>query len=144
VEERKQVFLIGATNRPDIVDPAILRPGRLDKVLFVDFPDCKDRADILRKTTKDGTRPMLDATISLEELAADARLDWFTGADLVALVREASVAALREHLSTGAVCTDPRVRLRHFDTALTVLRPSVSEVDRRHYNSLRSLYTKCS
>lgn len=52
VEARKQVFLIGATNRPDIVDPAILRPGRLDKVLFVDFPDANDRADILRKSTK--------------------------------------------------------------------------------------------
>ncbi|PIO55897.1 ATPase, AAA family, partial [Teladorsagia circumcincta] len=52
VEVRKQVFLIGATNRPDIVDPAILRPGRLDKILFVDFPSPSDRADILRKTTK--------------------------------------------------------------------------------------------
>lgn len=52
MEVRKQVFLIGATNRPDIVDPAILRPGRLDKILFVDFPNAEDRADILRKTTK--------------------------------------------------------------------------------------------
>ena len=52
LEGRKQVFLIGATNRPDIVDPAILRPGRLDKVLFVDFPNADDRVDILRKTTK--------------------------------------------------------------------------------------------
>jgi ribosome biogenesis ATPase len=52
METRKQVFLIGATNRPDIVDPAILRPGRLDKVLFVDFPNSEDRADILKKTTK--------------------------------------------------------------------------------------------
>lgn len=52
IEARKQVFLIGATNRPDIVDPAILRPGRLDKLLFVDFPNVQDRADILRKSTK--------------------------------------------------------------------------------------------
>lgn len=52
IEVRKQVFLIGATNRPDIVDPAILRPGRLDKLLFVDFPNAHDRADILRKSTK--------------------------------------------------------------------------------------------
>lgn len=65
METRKQVFLIGATNRPgflnfnlyiyvflDMIDPAILRPGRLDKLLFVDFPSIEDRADILRKATK--------------------------------------------------------------------------------------------
>jgi ribosome biogenesis ATPase len=52
IQERKGVFIIGATNRPDIVDPAILRPGRLDKILFVDFPNAAERADILRKATK--------------------------------------------------------------------------------------------
>lgn len=52
VEERRQVFLIGATNRPDIVDPALLRPGRLDKVLFVGLPAAADRLDILRTLTQ--------------------------------------------------------------------------------------------
>ncbi len=52
MEARKQVYLIGATNRPDIIDAAILRPGRLDKILFVDFPNADDRADILVKATK--------------------------------------------------------------------------------------------
>ena len=51
VEERRQVFVIGATNRPDIVDPALLRPGRLDKVLFVGLPAAADRLDILRTLT---------------------------------------------------------------------------------------------
>ena len=70
MEVRKDVFLIGATNRPgehlmegtdctrplaDTIDPAILRPGRLDKILFVDFPNAEDRADILRKATKVGS-----------------------------------------------------------------------------------------
>ena len=52
VQERKGVFIIGATNRPDILDPAILRPGRLDKTLFVDLPNASDRADIIKKITK--------------------------------------------------------------------------------------------
>jgi len=52
MEARKQVYIIAATNRPDIIDSAILRPGRLDKILFVDFPDADDRADILKKATK--------------------------------------------------------------------------------------------
>lgn len=52
VEERKGVFLMAATNRPDIVDPAVLRPGRLDKILYVGMPATKDRAEILTAITK--------------------------------------------------------------------------------------------
>ena len=52
LEERKQVFIMGATNRPDIIDPAILRPGRLDKLLYVGLPTSKDRLDILTTITK--------------------------------------------------------------------------------------------
>ena len=78
LEARKQVFLIGATNRPDIVDPAILRPGRFDKVLFVDLPNASERADILRKTTKEGTRPRISPTVSLDELAQNPVLEFFT------------------------------------------------------------------
>jgi ribosome biogenesis ATPase len=78
LEARKQVFLIGATNRPDIVDPAILRPGRFDKVIFVDFPTAADRADILRKSTREGTRPRMGPGVSLERLAADPALEFFT------------------------------------------------------------------
>lgn len=52
VEERKGVFLMAATNRPDIVDPAVLRPGRLDKILYVGMPATKDRAEILMAITK--------------------------------------------------------------------------------------------
>jgi len=138
LEERKQVFLIGATNRPDIVDTAVLRPGRLDKILFVDFPDHSDREDILRKATKNGTRPQLDIDVDLNKIANDKRLEWFTGADLVALVREASVAALKERLQTGTSCN--QVCSRHFDNAMNTMRPSVSEPDRRKYSIARTMY----
>lgn len=54
LEPRKKVFVIGATNRPDILDPAMLRPGRLDKILFVDLPDRDARLEILRTVSKVG------------------------------------------------------------------------------------------
>lgn len=52
LESRKDVFLLAASNRPDIIDPAVLRPGRLDKILYVGFPSPADRVDILRALTK--------------------------------------------------------------------------------------------
>jgi ribosome biogenesis ATPase len=78
MELRKQVFLIGATNRPDIVDPAILRPGRLDKILFVDFPNADDRADILQKATKNGTRPRISPDVDFLTVANLPSLEKFT------------------------------------------------------------------
>uniref|UniRef100_A0A8C2T5J7 Nuclear VCP like n=1 Tax=Coturnix japonica TaxID=93934 RepID=A0A8C2T5J7_COTJA len=69
LENRQQVFIMAATNRPDIIDPAILRPGRLDKTLYVGLPPPEDRFAILKTITKDGTRPPLDADVNLEEIA---------------------------------------------------------------------------
>ncbi|KHN72229.1 Nuclear valosin-containing protein-like, partial [Toxocara canis] len=143
IECRKQVFLIAATNRPDIVDPAILRPGRLDKVLFVDFPTVTDREDILRKATKDGTRPRVAPDVSYKEIAADPALEWFTGADLVALVHEASVNALKERLSTEDNSIDA-LTMKHFRLAMQVVRPSVADKDRANYQRLKELYAKRS
>uniref|UniRef100_A0A673C2W7 AAA+ ATPase domain-containing protein n=1 Tax=Sphaeramia orbicularis TaxID=375764 RepID=A0A673C2W7_9TELE len=100
VETRRQVFIMAATNRPDIIDPAILRPGRLDKTLYVGLPPPADRHAILVTITKGGTKPHLDQDVSLEEIANDERCDCFTGADLTALVREASVNALRGYLKS--------------------------------------------
>uniref|UniRef100_A0A8C5B8L5 AAA+ ATPase domain-containing protein n=1 Tax=Gadus morhua TaxID=8049 RepID=A0A8C5B8L5_GADMO len=100
LETRKQVFIMAATNRPDIIDPAVLRPGRLDKTLYVGLPPPADRHAILLTITKGGTRPTLEKDVNLEEIAHDIRCDCFTGADLSALVREASVNALRAYLTS--------------------------------------------
>ncbi|NXP06707.1 NVL protein, partial [Thinocorus orbignyianus] len=99
LENRRQVFIMAATNRPDIIDPAILRPGRLDKTLYVGLPPPEDRLDILRTITKNGTRPPLDTDVSLEEIAYSQQCDCYTGADLSALVREASICALRQEMA---------------------------------------------
>jgi len=109
----KHVFVIGATNRPDILDPAVLRPGRLDKILFVGFPSAAERAEILEAITRRGTRPPLAADVTPAAVAADARSEGLTGADLAALVREASVAALKDMM--GGASTGLSRRKRDFD-----------------------------
>uniref|UniRef100_A0AAY5F3R8 AAA+ ATPase domain-containing protein n=1 Tax=Electrophorus electricus TaxID=8005 RepID=A0AAY5F3R8_ELEEL len=130
LEARRQVFIMAATNRPDIIDPAVLRPGRLDKTLYVGLPPSVDRHAILLTITKGGTKPHLESDVSLEEIASDERCDYFTGADLSALVREASVNALRAHLCARTSLANPgnlRVSKQNFEEAFKKVRPSVSK-----------------
>ncbi|XP_072526571.1 nuclear valosin-containing protein-like isoform X3 [Salminus brasiliensis] len=149
LETRRQVFIMAATNRPDIIDPAVLRPGRLDKTLYVGLPPPADRHAILVTITKGGTKPRLESDVSLEAVACDDRCDCFTGADLSALVREASVNALKAHLcsqpslthtehtfSSGSV-KDIRVSRQNFEEAFKKVRPSVSKKDQLMYEKLR-------
>ncbi|XP_024280541.1 nuclear valosin-containing protein-like isoform X1 [Oncorhynchus tshawytscha] len=153
LETRRQVFIMAATNRPDIIDPAVLRPGRLDKTLYVGLPPPSDRHAILLTITKGGSRPHLEQDVSLEEMAHDVRSDCFTGADLSALVREASVNALRAYLltqpnpsytghsySNGPVA-DIRVSKQNFEDAFKKVRPSVSKKDQRMYEQLKESLT---
>ncbi|XP_043111094.1 nuclear valosin-containing protein-like isoform X1 [Puntigrus tetrazona] len=148
MQNRQQVFIMAATNRPDIIDPAVLRPGRLDKTLYVGLPPAADRHAILVTITKSGTRPLLDSDVSLEEIAHDARCESFTGADLSALVREACVNALRGHLSSGPAHThtepvkDIRVSRVHFEDAFKKVRPSVSKKDQLMYEKLKESLTR--
>ena len=92
LNDRKQVFVLAATNRPDLIDPAMLRPGRLDKALYVDLPNAHERFCILQKITK--CTP-LDSSVDLLQISRDTRCDGMSGADLVSVVREASITALR-------------------------------------------------
>ncbi|XP_069744059.1 LOW QUALITY PROTEIN: nuclear valosin-containing protein-like [Narcine bancroftii] len=139
LQTRKQVFIMAATNRPDIIDPAVLRPGRLDKTLYVGLPPADDRLAILLTLTKGGSRPPLDSDVDLGAIARDPRCDCFTGADLSALVREASINALRQQLSTPgpALCGGLKVARRHFEVALEKVKPSVSKKDQLMYERLQ-------
>ena len=92
LEDRKQIFIIAATNRPDIIDPAMLRPGRLDKLLYVPLPDHNDRCSILETITKN---LKLDKDIELGKINLDKRMEGFSGADISSLVREAQLHALK-------------------------------------------------
>ncbi|XP_050299464.1 nuclear valosin-containing protein-like [Anthonomus grandis grandis] len=140
IEGRKGVFLLAASNRPDIIDPAVLRPGRLDKILYVGLPSREDRVDILRAITKNGTQPKLDEDVDLVSLGTSEQTNGYTGADLAALVREASVLALKEYMMAGDSGNALMVSSRHFVKAVEKLRPSVSEKDQKHYDKLRRLY----
>ncbi|XP_030627049.1 nuclear valosin-containing protein-like [Chanos chanos] len=152
LESRRQVFIMAATNRPDIIDPAVLRPGRLDKTLYVGLPPPADRHAILVTITKGGTKPLLEADVNLEEIAFDARCDCFTGADLSALVREASVNALRANLYSHSAFSytgkhhhklkNIRVSRQNFEDAFKKVQPSVSKKDQHTYESLRKSLTR--
>ncbi|ELU02896.1 hypothetical protein CAPTEDRAFT_169679 [Capitella teleta] len=140
LEERKNVFIMGATNRPDIVDPAVLRPGRLDKTLYVGLPTAADRFDILRTITKNGTKPLLGSDVILEDIANKESCSFYTGADLAALVREASVSALREFFSSKDQIKTITVHQRHFERALERVRPSVSAKDQVVYDKMKARF----
>ncbi|XP_024938902.1 nuclear valosin-containing protein-like isoform X2 [Cephus cinctus] len=139
VEGRKGVFLMAATNRPDIIDPAVLRPGRLDKIIYVGLPTASDRIDILKALTKNGTKPKLADDVSLEDIGNNDKCAGYTGADLAALVRQAGVEALRESMTgpPGSV----EVSMRHVNTAFTKVRPSVLKKEIGTYEKFQKTYS---
>ncbi|KAJ3127552.1 hypothetical protein HK098_006230 [Nowakowskiella sp. JEL0407] len=139
MQSRQQVFIIAATNRPDMVDPAMLRPGRLDKTLYVDLPTPQERHEILITLAR---KSPLSPCVSLQEIAWDARCDGFSGADLSALVRESAIAALKETVFKGTadaevVAADILIKKSNFDVAFKKITPSVSKRDRKRYELLR-------
>jgi len=140
MECRKSVFIIAATNRPDIIDPAMLRPGRLDKTLFVSLPNTEDRLSILKTITKDGTKPTLHCDVVLKELAESC--EGYTGADLSALIREASICCLKEEMLSGKSGDNCVVGKAHFTKALANITPSVSLNDRLLYEAMKNKHSK--
>lgn len=101
VEPLQDVVVLGATNRPDLIDPALLRPGRLERLVFVPPPDADARADILRTASRNV--PLAD-DVDLSELAAD--LDGYSAADCSALLREAALSAMRRDIDAATVGPD--------------------------------------
>ncbi len=121
IEEMKNVVIIAATNRPDLIDPALLRPGRIDRFVLVPAPDEKGRLEIL----KVHTRKMPLKNVDLKELAK--RTEGFSGADLEALCREAAMNALRENIKAKEVTK------KHFEEALKKITPSIDQKMMKYY-----------
>jgi transitional endoplasmic reticulum ATPase len=117
VESLRNVVVIGATNRPDLVDPALLRPGRLERLVFVPPPDAEARAEILRAASKSVP---LAPDVDLPGLAAS--LERFSAADCAALIRESALAAMRESLDATEVTA------AHVALARERVRPSLDPV----------------
>lgn len=124
LESMEGVVVIGATNRPDMIDPALLRTGRYDRILLVPSPDKAARLEIL----KVHTREMPLEGVELEELAVE--LDGYTGADIEGLCREAAMIALRENRKAKRVMT------AHFQEAMKTVRPSLDEDTTKFYEEL--------
>ncbi len=98
IEPLRDVVVLGATNRPDLIDPALLRPGRLERLVFVAPPDADARREILRTA---GQSVPLAADVDLDALAAE--LEGYSGADCVALLREAALTAMRRSIDAADV-----------------------------------------
>ena len=124
LESMEGVVVIGATNRPDMVDPALLRTGRFDRLVIVPIPDRKARLEILKVHTKE----MPTDGVDLEELAVE--LDGYTGADIEGLCREAAMIALREDRRAK------KVTMVHFQEAMKVVHSSVDEETMKFYERI--------
>jgi transitional endoplasmic reticulum ATPase len=127
LEEMGSVVVIGATNRPNLIDPALLRPGRFDELIYVSVPDREGRRHILSIHT--AKMPLSD-DVDLDAIAA--RTERFTGADLEDLVRRAGLFALRGSLEAK------EVTMAEFERALDETRPSVTEEAEREYEQMQT------
>lgn len=125
LEELQSVVVIGATNRPNLIDPALLRPGRFDELVYVGVPDQAGRERILRIQTE---KMPLAADVDIAGLAE--RTVRFTGADLEDVVRRAGLVALRESLSTR------EVTMAHFEAALKESRATVTPEMESEYQAM--------
>ncbi|SFB60245.1 transitional endoplasmic reticulum ATPase [Amycolatopsis marina] len=114
VEPLREVVVLGATNRPELVDPALLRPGRLERLIYVPPPDQEARADILRASSRN--TPLAD-DVDLDAVAVT--LDGYSAADCAALIREAALTAMRESLEAEEVTAE------HLAAAREAVRPSL-------------------
>ncbi len=124
LETLEKVTVIAATNRPDIVDPALLRPGRFDRLVLIPVPDQDARLSILKVHTK--SMPLVD--VDLEVLTNHT--DGFVGADLENLCREAAMIALRENKDAN------KVEMRHFESALKIITASVDKDTMNQYENI--------
>ncbi len=146
IEENSGVVVIAATNRPDILDSALLRPGRFDRLILVPAPDEKARLEIFKVHTRNVP---LAKNVSLEELAK--RTKGYTGADIEAVVREAALNAMRRAIAEGIIKPGTRasdirervkVTMKYFEEAMKKVGPSISEETIEYYKKIEGMFDK--
>lgn len=152
VGSKKNLFFIGATNRPDILDEALIRPGRLDQLIYIPLPDKPSRVNIVKAVLrKSPTNPNVNVDF-LAELT-----DGFTGADITEMCQRATKAAIRESIEAEeqrkALMKDqegedmmdmddpvPTINRKHFEEALGAARKSVTNYDLDKFEQFRRKY----
>ncbi|KUH33235.1 AAA family ATPase [Thermococcus celericrescens] len=144
IQENSGVVVIAATNRPDIIDPALLRPGRFDRLILVPAPDEKARLEIFKVHTRNVP---LAEDVKLEELAK--RTEGYTGADIEAVVREAAMLAMRRGLQEGVIRPGMKadeirgrvkVTMKDFEEAMKKIGPSVGEETIEYYRKIQEQF----
>ncbi|MFH1501292.1 MAG: CDC48 family AAA ATPase [archaeon] len=131
LEEMQNVIVLGATNRPDMLDPAILRPGRFDRIVLVPPPQKEGREEILKIHTK---RMPLSKDVNIKMIAE--KTEGYVGADLESLAREAAMLTLRKDIKSK------EVKKKEFDEAMKKVRASVSKESLERYKKIESDYLK--
>lgn len=145
LDGRQSVFVVAATNRPDIIDPAMLRPGRLDRLVYVPLPEPQDRYAILATCAR---KTPLASCVDLKQIGMDERMTGFSGADLAATIREATMMALKRRGFSSVAGGDDddkekankeplKVMQTDLLKALDRVTPSVSKKDKRLYDAMR-------
>ena len=127
VETLQDVVFIAATNRPDLIDPALLRPGRIDKLIMVPAPDEKAREKILEVHTK---KVRLGKDVELKELAQKTK--GFSGADLEGLVREAALLVLKENNMKAG-----EIKMKHFEEIIQNMNPTIDVESEKAYDEFK-------
>ncbi len=125
LESKRDIVVIAATNRPDILDPALIRPGRIDRILLVPAPDIKSRTEILKIFTQNMP---LASNLTIEALA-EMISDGFSGADIETWCREAAMIALRENIRARKISPD------HFVEAREAIHPTITPEVIKWYES---------
>jgi len=133
LEELNDVVVLAATNRPDLVDPALLRPGRFDRIIATQLPDEETRLEILKIHTKD--MPMAK-DVNLKEI--NVKLEDFNGADIQAVSREAAMFALRSDIKSG------EVSLKDWNAALEKIMPSLKQDEIKKYKAIEDKYLRAA
>ncbi len=138
MEELKDVVVIAATNRPDMIDPALLRPGRIERHIYIPPPDKEARKEIFRIHLRG--KPLAD-DVSIDELAE--KTEGYTGADIEAVCREAGMLAIREAIKPGMTKEEARevakklkITKEHFEKALEKVKPSMTKEDIEAYEKM--------
>jgi len=131
LEELNDVIVMAATNRPDILDPALLRPGRFDRILLVNVPDNKGREEIFKVHT---LNMPLAKDVKIIELAEKTKQ--YVGSDIEAVCREAAMLALRKDINAK------EISVKFFDEAMKKVQPSIREQDIKKYEEIESQYLR--
>jgi len=135
LETLHNVVVIAATNRPDIIDPALLRPGRFDRLVFISTPDLEARKEILKIHTKG--KP-IDKDVDLDKLAS--KMENYTGAEIAAVCNEAVMLAIRDYVLDGGDVEEDKIKgrkvgMKYFERAMQNVAP-MSAVELKKYEKL--------